>query len=76
MERSEEVSQRFFVVDGRNVYIECFREILNPHVGCRGFADYGNNLSLTFQFRRNQFERWPDFYEAIVNLLNSLRRAN
>jgi hypothetical protein len=62
-----------FVVDGAHIYFECLREFLNPNVGCSGFADYGSNLTLTFHFRRSQFERWPEFYEAAVSLLNSFR---
>jgi hypothetical protein len=62
-----------FVVDGQHIYFECLREFLNPSVGCSGFADYGSNLTLTFHFPRSQFERWPEFYEAAVRLLNSFR---
>jgi hypothetical protein len=63
-----------YVVDGQHIYFECLREFLNPNVGCSGFADYGKNLTLTFHFRRSQFERWPEFYEAAIRLLNSFRQ--
>lgn len=62
-----------FVVDGQHIYFECLREFSNPNVGCSGFADYGSNLTLTFHFPRSQFERWPEFHEAAVRLLNSFR---
>ena len=67
--------KEFYVADGQDIYFECFRELSNPHVGCHGFADYGKNLSLSFAFRRSQFERWPEFYDAVVRLLNSFRKV-
>jgi hypothetical protein len=72
---SARLIKEFYVVSGQDIYFECFRELSNPHVGCHGVADYGKNLSLSFAFRRSQFERWPEFYDAVVRLLNSLRKT-
>jgi hypothetical protein len=66
--------KEFFVPDGQDIYFECLREAANPHVGCSGVVNYGQNLSLRFQFRRSQFERWPEIREAALTLLNSLRQ--
>jgi hypothetical protein len=72
---STRLIKEFYVADGQNIYFDCFREPSNPHVGCIGVADYGKNLSLSFIFKRSQFERWPQFYDAVVRLLNSLRKT-
>ena len=66
--------KEFFVPDEQGIYFECLREAANPHVGCSGVLNYGQNLSLRFQFRRSQFERWPEIRDAAIALLNSLRQ--
>jgi hypothetical protein len=66
--------KEFFVPDEQDIYFECLKEAANPHVGCSGFVNYGQNLLLRFQFKRSQFERWPEIRGAAVTFLNSLRQ--
>jgi hypothetical protein len=65
--------KEYFVADDRDAYLECFLEAQNPNMGCSLFADYAKSLSLTIQFRRSQFEHWPEFYQSVVTLFDSLR---
>jgi len=58
-----------------DIYFDCLRESGNPGVGCIGFMNYGETLSLEFQFRRSILENWRQFREASVKLLNSFRSA-
>jgi hypothetical protein len=68
--------KEFFVPSGEQFYLECLREIKNPFVGCALFANFGQNLILSFVFKQSQFEKWPEIHEAVLNLLNSFRRQN
>jgi hypothetical protein len=63
----------FLVPDSSEMYFECIREIFNPLVGCNATVNYGENLVLNFQFKRAQFERWPQIREAVFKLLSSFR---
>lgn len=70
-------TEEFFVPDGGGIYLKCLRQLFNPLAGCRGIVNYGKNLSLNFQFKRSQFEKWPEIHKASVKLLDSFRqRAN
>lgn len=64
----------FLVPDSSEMYFECIREISNPLVGCNANVNYGENLVLNFQFKRSQFERWPQIREAVLKLLSSFRQ--
>ena len=64
----------FLVPDSNDSYFECIRDISNPSVGCNATVNYRANLVLNFQFKRAQFERWPDIREAVFKLLNSFRQ--
>lgn len=66
--------KEFFVPEGEDIYLECFREQANPNVGCSGNINYGQNLSLTFIFRRVDFEEWPQLRMASIRLLDSFRQ--
>jgi len=63
----------FLVPDTNDIYFECLRDISNPFVGCNGTVNYGESLSLMFQFKRTHFERWPEIHEDVLKLLNSFR---
>jgi hypothetical protein len=69
---SRQYKEFFVEADGKR-YLECLHEDQNREVGCSLFSDYGESLSLVIQFKRSQFERWPAFYSAVVNLLDSFR---
>ncbi len=64
----------FLVPESNDTYFECIREISNPFVGCNATVNYGERLVLNFQFKRTQFERWPEIREAVFKLLNSFRQ--
>jgi hypothetical protein len=76
VERVDEKSgllKEFFVSDSGDTYFECFRELSNPFVGCSGFVSYGQTLTLRYQFKRTQFEKWSEIRDAVVRLLNGFR---
>jgi hypothetical protein len=58
------------------IYFECLRERSNPYVGCIGFADFGQNLSVEFQFKRSEFEKWREMRRAALTLLTSFVKPN
>jgi hypothetical protein len=53
------------------VYLRCYRERLNPFVGCSSFTTFGKNLSLVVSFRRSQLEKWREMRRAAEELLIS-----
>jgi hypothetical protein len=61
--------------DVYDVYFECLRERSNPLVGCSEFLNYGQTLLLRIQFKRSQFEKWPEIRDAVVGLLDAFRQS-
>jgi hypothetical protein len=53
------------------VYLRCYRERLNPFVGCGSYTTFGKNLSLVVSFRRSQLEKWREMLRAAEELLIS-----
>jgi hypothetical protein len=72
-EKSDLLTEFFIPDNSSDTYFECFREPSNPFVGCGGFSTYGQTLTLHYQFRRTQFEKWPGIRDAVVKLLNGFR---
>jgi hypothetical protein len=70
--------KEYFVPDNSNgrVYFECYREKLNPFVGCLCLTAFGQNLSLSVAFRRSQFERWREILRAVEGLLISFKEGD
>jgi hypothetical protein len=66
--------EEFFVPEGGGIYLKCLRQLFNPHVGCSGIVNYGQNLSLNFHFRRSEFDKWLEIQKAVISLLNSFRQ--
>ena len=58
------------------VYFECYREKINPFVGCLCLTKFGQNLSLSVAFRRSQFERWREILRAVEGLLVSFKERD
>jgi hypothetical protein len=54
-------------------YLECYRESLNPLVGCKSLTTFGNSLSLVVSFRRSQLEKWRDMLRAAEGLVSSFK---
>jgi hypothetical protein len=67
--------EEFLVPEKSEIYLKCLRQRSNPLAGCSGNANYGQTLSLSFQFKRSQFDKWPEIQGAVVGLLDSFRRA-
>jgi hypothetical protein len=67
--------EEFLVPEGGGIYLKCLRQLFNPHVGCSGIVNYGQNLSLNFHFRRSEFDKWPEIQKAVISLLNSFHQA-
>jgi hypothetical protein len=63
------------VSDVDDVYFECLRERSNPLVGCSEFVNYGQTLLLRIQFKRSQFEKWPEIRDAVIRLLDAFRQS-
>jgi hypothetical protein len=55
------------------VYLECYRERLNPFVGCNSLTTFGKDLLLVVSFRRSQLERWREILRAVEGLLISFK---
>jgi hypothetical protein len=66
--------EEFFVPEKSGTYLECLRQASNELAGCSGVVNYGQALSLRFQFKRSQFDRWPEIGKAVVVLLDSFRQ--
>jgi hypothetical protein len=55
------------------VYLECYRERLNPLVGCSSLTTFEKDLLLVVSFRRSQLEKWREMRRAAEGLLISFK---
>lgn len=61
-------------VSTKGLYLECYRDKINPFAGCQCLTTFGRNLSLSVSFRRSQFERWREMLRATEELLISFKQ--
>ena len=54
-------------------FLECYRERLNPFVGCSSLTTFVNDLLLVISFRRSQIEKWREVLRAAEELLISFK---
>jgi hypothetical protein len=55
------------------VYLECYRERLNPFVGCQSLTTFERDLLLVVSFRRSELDKWREMRRAAEELLISFK---
>jgi hypothetical protein len=57
-----------------DIYFKCLRKEGNFLLRCRAHSNFGQNLSLEFNFEHTELQRWQEIRDAVIKLLNGFRQ--